>query len=252
MLPILIAVPHAGTSVPSELAWYNQLTAEDLYYDHDVGAAELFDLADLVTGFCTTQVARSYVDVNRALDDTSDDGVTKMCSRWGRPVYAQRPPELTLREVAANYHSHYHGNLSAQAAFATVGLDCHTMASHGPPSSADAGRARPQICLGMADGTCPLDWVVSLRAELSRYFNGPITINRPLPGGYTIRAHAHELPWLQLAIVQQPEYSLSQQRQALFQALSAWCARVDGPMRYDELMPSTGNLSAQKRLPNPH
>ena len=68
-LPLLISVPHAGWKIPPEIGSRCILTEEEIIRDGDEGAADIYRLADEVSVFVTTEIARAIVDVNRAEDD---------------------------------------------------------------------------------------------------------------------------------------------------------------------------------------
>ena len=86
-LPVLLSVPHGGLEVPSEVAHICALTPKEIAEDGDEGARELYDLENHVAGFVDTDVARAIIDLNRAEDDFSKDGVIKTHTCWDVPVY---------------------------------------------------------------------------------------------------------------------------------------------------------------------
>ena len=201
-LPLLISSPHAGLSVPDELAGLNRLTHREIAEDGDHGAREIYAILKTeVTHFVTSDVARAFVDLNRAEDDIRKDGVVKTHTCWDVPVYNRAlGPEL-VETLLARYHRPYHERLSGLANRGVVlGVDCHTMAAVGPPVGPDAGRARPQVCLGNADGTCPADWMDKLHICFQAHFPGEVSVNRPFSGGYITRFHGREMPWVQLEL----------------------------------------------------
>jgi hypothetical protein len=98
------------------------------------------------------------------------------------------------------------------------------MLAVGPPIGPGAGECRPRICLSNADGTCPPDWLESLGDQLRAEF-GEVCLNEPFRGGYIIRKHASELPWVQLEMSREPFADLHEKRTRVLAALSSWCAR---------------------------
>jgi N-formylglutamate deformylase len=120
----------------------------------------------------------------------------------------------------------YHTSLTESARSGVrLGVDCHTMAAKGPPIGPGPGVERPWICLSNGEGTCPQDWIGSLAGCFARAFGHEVNINDPFKGGYIIRAHAHELPWVQLELSRAPFMSNDEKRRWVRAALQDWCAR---------------------------
>ncbi len=228
-LPILVSVPHAGLEVPSELREFNALTEEEIAADGDVGAAQIYDYADRVRHFVTTPIARAFVDINRAPADVRKDGVVKSHTCWDVPVWTRRPSDELFARVLARHHAPYHARLTALAGDAVVAVDCHTMAAFGPPVAPDPGQERPLACIGIGEGTCPRPWAEALAKHLRQHLSGRITINDPFRGGYVIREHAREMPWLMLELSRSDEVSNAAKHQAVFAAFEAWLDDPDGP-----------------------
>ena len=197
-LPVRLSVPHAGLCVPPEAQPYCRLTPEQIAADGDEGAGEIYDLRGHVAEFVTTDVARAIVDLNRAEDDRRPDGVVKTETCWNVPVYSEYPSEEIIAVLLEKYYRPYHEKLSAAPQGARIGIDCHTMAATGPPVGPDPGKERPYICLSNAEGTCPQHWMETFRDCFSSLFKGPVLINTPFKGGFITRAHAREMPWMQL------------------------------------------------------
>ena len=68
-LPIAVSVPHMGLKIPHQLIHCCRLTADQIQRDSDEGAAEIYDLEGKVHEFVFTDIARAFVDVNRAAND---------------------------------------------------------------------------------------------------------------------------------------------------------------------------------------
>lgn len=223
-LPLLISVPHAGLSVPPEVAPYCILTTRQIAEDGDEGAAEIYDFQDRVAAFVRTDVARAIVDMNRAEDDRRADGVVKTHTCWDVPVYRESPPESRVEQLLARYHRPYHARLSELAGIGVrLGVDCHTMAAKGPPVGPDPDVERPWVSLGNAEGTCPQAWLDSLAASLERAFERPVSLNTPFQGGHIIRSHAGELPWVQLELSRATFLTNVEKRSRVLSALTRWC-----------------------------
>ncbi|MBW2466082.1 MAG: N-formylglutamate amidohydrolase [Deltaproteobacteria bacterium] len=229
-LPFLVSVPHAGLQIPREVQDICILSPEDIYADSDGGAAEIyFDLEKHVESFISSDVARAIVDLNRAVDDFRKDGVIKTHTCYDVPVYRKFPsPEMIQRLLASFYHP-YHQQLESLAdkEKIRVGIDCHTMAAVGPPVGPDAGKERPLVCLSNADGTCPDEWLYQLARSFEKVFpDEKVNINSPFKGGYIVRNHSAEMPWLQIELSRTERISDSDKKTAVWEALSAWSNNV--------------------------
>ncbi len=224
-LPLLISLPHAGLAVPAEAAPYCVLGEREIAADGDVGAAAIYAIGDAVRHFVTTDVARAIVDLNRSEDDRRKDGVVKTHTCWDVPVYREPLPEVVVEELLARHYRPYHARLRRLAGDGVVlGVDCHTMAAHGPPVGPDPGVERPWVCLGDADGACPRPWTESMARCLAEAFDHAVSINQPFSGGFITRSHAAELPWIQIELSRAPFMSDAEKRARVLRALAAWCA----------------------------
>lgn len=222
-LPLLLSVPHAGLRVPAEVGALCVLTPEQIRHDGDEEAGAIYALADEVAGLVTTDVARAIVDMNRAPDDLGPDGVVKTHTCWSEPVYREPPsPELVARLLDAWWRP-YHAALAREAPGARLGVDCHTMAGHAPPVAPDPGAERPPLCLSDAHGTCPPELFARLAGCLEEAFGLPVSRNAPFTGGYIIRAHASERPWVQLELSRAPFADPAEKRARVLTALRAFC-----------------------------
>lgn len=226
-LPLLISVPHAGLRVPPEAAPFCSLTREEIARDGDEFAAEIYAIEPEVAAFATTDVARAIVDLNRAPDDRRKDGVIKTHTCWDIPVYREPLPESVAAGLLERYYHPFHARLrELSRSGVRLGIDCHTMAAFGPPVGPDTGAERPPICLSNGKGTCPPDWFGSLAQCLEDAFGLPVSLNAPFRGGFIIRSHAAEMPWVQLEFSRAPFLSAAEKRSALLRALRAWCGQV--------------------------
>jgi len=199
-LPILISVPHAGFEIPSEVKTYNLLTQEEIICDGDEGASEIYAIESHVQAYVTTDIARAFVDVNRAANDRRPDGVVKTRTCWNVPIYVAPLPEDMIQMMIKKYYRTYHEKLTNFTSDVKFGIDCHTMAEIAPPISPDPGQKRPLVCLGNADGAFPVDWLGIMKDCFEQSFKVEVSLNEPFKGGYIIQAHASEMPWLQVEI----------------------------------------------------
>ncbi len=210
MLPILISVPHGGVRQPSELAGRVSLSATELFDDSDAFTGDIYDLGEEVARVVRADIARVFVDLNRAPDDrppANPDGVVKSTTCYRRPVYLDgaEPDDELVATLLRRYHAPYHERLRHAAADPTVrlALDCHSMAAAAPPVAPDPGRPRPLFCLSNAEGlTCPTVLLEDVARAIADAFGcglGDVKLNDPFKGGYIIRAHGRgELPWIQV------------------------------------------------------
>jgi formiminoglutamase len=229
-LPLLVSVPHAGRRVPQEVREYCILSGDDIIADGDEGAAIAYDLEGRVAAFVTTDVARAVVDMNRPVDDRGPDGVVKTVTIWNQPVYRAPLPPDVVDVLVRRYHRPYHERLSRLAAGEGValGVDCHTMAAVGPPVGPDTGMPRPALCLSNAEGTCPEEWLRGLARALECSFGCPVGLNEPFRGGYIIRSHANEIPWVQVELSRGDFLDWPEKGRRVLAALTLWCREEFG------------------------
>jgi len=220
-LPFLVSVPHAGLEVPPEVADRTVLDPPDIARDGDEEAGDIYlPLQDHVRSLVTTSVARAFVDVNRPEDDRGPDGVVKTVTVWQEPVYDGALPEDLVQRLIRLYHRPYHDRLTDLADSGVVlGLDCHTMAADAPPIARRPGQPRPDLCLSNADGTCPPRLLQHAADRLEDAFATRVALNDPFQGGYIVRAHARELPWLQLEIKRGTFATVAEKRDRVLAAL---------------------------------
>jgi formiminoglutamase len=224
-LPLLISVPHSGLLVPEIVRSNCLLSEEDIVKDGDEGAAEVYDFAREINQYVTTDVARAIVDMNRPEDDRGTDGIVKTSTCWDVPVYREPLSEDTVEVLLETYYRPYHRALSRPETGVLLGIDCHTMAAEGPPIGPGPGKRRPAICLSNADKTCPEEWIHSLAECFEKASGETVSINFPFKGGYIIRSHAAELPWVQLELSRAPFATKGEKRRFVLEALREWCSR---------------------------
>jgi N-formylglutamate amidohydrolase len=223
-LPILLSVPHAGWRIPEEVKDICLLSQKDIVEDGDVGADEIYyPLQKEVAVFITTDIGRAIVDLNRAEDDFRKDGVIKTHTCWDVPVYKTTPGTATVKELLKKYYHPYHNQIGQQIKQVRLGIDAHTMAAFGPPVGPDSGKERPSVCISNAGLTCPQTWLESLGSCLEDHLNLSVSLNTPFKGGYIIRSHSNEIPWIQIEYSRAPFLNNARKTEALFKALIDWC-----------------------------
>lgn len=227
-LPILVSVPHAGLDVPPEVEDRVVLGPREIARDGDEQAGEIYlPLKDHVHALVTTAIARAFVDVNRPPDDLRPDGVVKTETCWQVPIYREPLPADLVSELLRCYYHPYHERLTELAtAEVVLGVDCHTMAAEAPPIAPRPGERRPEICLGNDDGSCPERWLNELAAAFEEAFDLPVAVNRPFAGGHIIRAHADELPWVQLELSRAAFLSPADKGERVLDALAVFSGRI--------------------------
>lgn len=229
-MPFLISVPHAGTGVPPEVELLNRLTPCQIAADGDEGADSIYTrLRDHARHFVTSRIARAYVDLNRGEGDIREDGVVKTHTCWGEPIYSAPLTREQVRILILKYHRPYHRRLEALAGKGVIlGIDCHTMAETGPPLAPDAGKERPQVCLGDAHGTsCPVSWTRILAECLDRYFKGEVRINQPFAGGWITRHQHRFMPWIQLELSRAPFAVDAEKGERVLKAIRLFYRRIN-------------------------
>lgn len=227
-LPLLISVPHAGFVIPPEVQDLCILTPEQILADSDEGAAEIYNLQSQIAKYLTTDIARAIVDLNRAEDDRRSDGVVKTHTCWNEPVYREPLSEALIHTLLKKYYFPYHQQLTdlAKKTQINLGLDCHTMAAFGPPVGPDPDKKRPWICLSNDDKTCPKPWLEKLAECFKKTFENQVSINQPFRGGYIVRSHADELPWIQIELSRDSFYPNAEKQSRILEAITTFCNSI--------------------------
>ena len=223
-LPLVASVPHAGLRVPADVAPVCALTPEEVAADGDGGADEIYAISAEVEAFVTTDVARAVVDMNRARHDRRADGVVKTHTSWNVGVWRRPLSDEEVDGLLDACHAPYHRRLTELGLSGRwpLGVDCHTMAATGPPLGPDPGRERPWVCLSNGDGTCPQEWIETLRDGFQEQIDGPVKVNDPFRGGYITRSHCVEMPWVQIELSRAPYMPDADKRRLVLVALRRW------------------------------
>ncbi len=210
-LPVLLSIPHGGTQRPPELDSHLSITDKDLFDDSDPFVMELYDLGQKVEGVVKTNIARSFVDLNRSLQDLppqNPDGLIKSSTCYQKPIYKKghEPDESLTNVLIEMYYKPYHRSIqkSIHDLDLQLCLDCHSMASVAPNISPDGGKKkRPQFCLSNQDGkTCSQEMLELLTSCISESFEidkKDIFQNNPFHGGYITKTYGNNpIPWIQI------------------------------------------------------
>ncbi len=218
-LPYLLAIPSGGTTIPRELAPRFALTPEQLFFEIEAGAREIFSLGEGVQGRVEAEVARAVIDLDRdprQRPPEFPDGVIKSKSSLGHDVWSESgfPTPEEMERLVDRHHRPFHEVVERSASRGGVwlGLDCRVLV---PMSARDQEQAIFTLSnQGDAAGkgeeaTCPAETLKSLEGclleEFSEVERSPSTplvrLNGAVGGGYLLRRHGRgRTPWLQLAL----------------------------------------------------
>ncbi len=198
--PLVISVPHGGTTLPPELA--PQLTPLALSVpDTDWHVGKLYDFAATVGAtMIMARQSRYLIDLNRPPDDAAlytaspQTGLCPALSFAGEPLYLDGRTAVPAVEVArrrAQYWEPYHAELRARldAARTRHGhallVDAHSIRSVVPRLF--EGRL-PDINIGTNDGrSCSPRLAEALRAPLEAASRWTHVFNGRFKGGHITR-----------------------------------------------------------------
>ena len=213
-LPVLLSIPHGGDRVPPEAAPHSALTPADIFSDGDACTREIYDLGDAVVAVHRADIARAFVDLNRAPDvrpPENPDGFVKSLTADRIPVWrgGGPPPDDLAETLLERYWHPYHDRLADLAAdpAVRVAFDCHSMAEFAPAIAPRPGEPRPAFCLSNANGaTAPDSLLEALADAFADAFDCPrdeIRLNDPFQGGHITRSHGAGFgeggtPWVQI------------------------------------------------------
>ncbi|MEJ2136769.1 MAG: N-formylglutamate amidohydrolase [Desulfofustis sp.] len=220
-LPVIVSVPHGGEIIAPEMSNQTLLSRSDIFSDGDPLTRQIYDFRYDVAHYFETTIARATIDLNRSPDDlppVNQDGVIKSHTVTGKGIYRKNriPNNDTLRLLLKKYYKPYHDGLERRSreSHLLCGLDCHTMLDRAPTISPLPEKRRPFICLsnrGDRQGnkvkgrrlTCPPQMIRLLSRFLQEQFPEEahsIVLNSPFLGGYIVRQHSKNLPWIQIEV----------------------------------------------------
>ncbi len=192
-LPILIIIPHGGYSVPEELAGLTLAGKNELFFEADTCANEIFSFDDAVTASIDSYVSRLFVDLDRPsllLPPASDDGVIKKETSSGKPLFPPDvfPDEISISNILKRYYFPFYRTIEKILSTGEIKLilECHTMMPVGPPGSPDPGKPRPIISacnVTDADGknlkTCNEELLRGILEAMKKNFSGETSTVAP-------------------------------------------------------------------------
>ncbi len=208
---MLLSIPHSGTKIPVELDGRLCITKHDTFDDSDPFVNIICDLGDKVRRVIKTDIARTFVDLNRSpqeLPPKNPDGLIKSMTCYQKPIYidGKDPSDSLTKTLIETYYLPYHQAI--QNALTDLDLrlclDCHSMASIAPHMSTDgANKKRPVFCLSNSDGETSSDEMICLLAScLSDAFSierKDVSLNDPFHGGYITKTYGNTpIPWIQV------------------------------------------------------
>jgi N-formylglutamate deformylase len=216
LAPVVFDSPHSGTLYPKDFDPTCPIStlrqAEDTYVDELFGAAPGVGAPLLAALF-----PRSYIDVNRALDDIDPEllsdpwpeplrpteksrmgmGLIRRTCKPGVPMYARRLTATAVARRINTYYRPYHDELTAllDRAYRRFGavwhLNLHSMPSVGSGAAADHSWERADFVLGDRDGsTCAPDFTRVVSDTLTR-MGYSVKLNDPYKGVELVRRYGH-------------------------------------------------------------
>ena len=209
--PLLISIPHAGTTFPEEFLENITHSTETLRKNEDIWVKDLLTPA-ITDGGVTAlalDISRSFIDVNRAKVEIDpnmfynypkdDLGLNQQRSRYGlgiihkvtadsTPIYdgllSYKEAELRIKKIYDVYHSRMNTlikKITEKFGFCLV-LDCHSMPSK--ICSIISESPRIDICLGnLFEQSCPnkISFLVENELVKREYY---VSKNRPYSGAF--------------------------------------------------------------------
>lgn len=213
-IPLVLDSPHSGTDYPADFRFSCDFptlrTAEDTFVEDLFGVAPALG-ATLVHA----RFPRSYIDVNRALDDIDPamiDGtwpaplkpgqksalglglIRRLCVP-GMPMYDRRLTVAEVQQRIDSYYRPYHAALSdvLDALHRRFGgvwhIDCHSMKSVGNEMAADRGSVRPDFCVSDFRGATAEPAFTRFAAERLTAMGYDARINDPYLGVQIVRTY---------------------------------------------------------------
>jgi N-formylglutamate amidohydrolase len=214
-IPLVFDSPHSGTEYPADFGFAAPFaalrTCEDTHVDALFGAAPEHGATLLAARF-----PRSYIDVNRALDDLDPEllaepwparlapgektrlgiGLIRRFAKPDVPVYDRKLPVAEVRARIENYYLRYHDALARiiddlHGRFGGVWhIDCHSMQSTGTSMTPDGARVRPDFVIGDRDGSTCSPVFTDLVVSALRGRGYHVTVNDPYKGAEIVRRYA--------------------------------------------------------------
>jgi len=203
---LLVEVPHAGLTIPVELADDYLAPAEAVMRDADIFVDRLYANAPSHgAALLTTHVSRYVVDLNRAPSDVDvvsvpdhpspgalqPRGVIWRATTDGRPILRRPLTFDALQERLARYYTPYHSALQQyversrrRCGYAVV-LAAHSMPSAGRSLHTDSGSRRADVVPGTLGRSSADARVIDLVDAHFRDAGLSVQHDTPYRGGFT-------------------------------------------------------------------
>lgn len=216
-IPLVLDSPHSGTTYPDD--FNNVSDFQVLRRAEDTYVHELYASApDLGATLMGAEFPRSYIDVNRGLDEIdtsiidghwegplSDSekaaagiGLIWRVNQENDNIYDRLLSVDEVKKRIAGYWQPYHDCLKSaleqtHAQFGKViHIDCHSMPEISNESSKEGpGVQRPQICLGDRRGTTCDPKVVECAKSTLESLGYQVAVNEPYAGVELVRAYSN-------------------------------------------------------------
>ena len=211
--PLVVSIPHAGTTIPQSERPYYHVDADTLLQDGDLYTDVLYDgaVAHGAT-VVSTPYSRFVVDLNRLPDDLSPSSAAGAVEKhapgyyrergvlWAVTTHAERiyteplPADVVAHRLHTYYHP-YHDALSRELArlrdrfgYAVL-LDAHSMPSRATALHADSGAKRTDIVPGNLRGRSCASWLTDAVCTYWQSLDYGVALNQPYQGGGITRRH---------------------------------------------------------------
>ncbi len=200
-VPILLSVPHCGTSFPGELASQFKPDLMQTPDDTDWFVDQLYNFAaEMGITMIAAVNSRWVIDLNRNPESKPlyTDGriITALCPTTtftGQPIYRDERKEVAVEEVKRRtelYFNPYHQKIQEllddlKVKFGKVLLwDCHSIRRQVPTIHKEEF---PDLILGDADGTSASPGLIESVLSVLDHSTYSVSHNHPFKGGYITR-----------------------------------------------------------------
>lgn len=205
--PLLVDVSRSGREYPPE---YRSPLPFSVAHDNvSMYVEELWSAAPALGAtllYCC--FPNTFVDVNRREDDVDPSaladpearsvhpspvamrglGLIKTKSRYGEPFQEHKLTDTELDDRLDRYYRPYHRELARlvidlRSRFGVLRhLSCHCMSAVGAPTHGDAGKPRPDFCIGDVNGVSSSRAFVDFVAGELRGYGYSVNVNDPYAG----------------------------------------------------------------------
>jgi len=210
-LPLIVDVSRSGREYPRE--YRSPLPFTTVHDNVSMYVEELYAGAPLVGAillYCA--FPNTWIDVNRDeldMDPAVVDGdwpvklkptprtleglgLIKSKSRYGEPFQERKLTVAEIEERLEKYYRPYHAELKRiiddlHARFGVVRqISCHCMSAIGAPTHPDAGKPRPDFCIGDLHGKTTSPEFRALIVDTLKSLGYSVTVNDPYVGNVLI------------------------------------------------------------------